>query len=345
MVVDPKNFFKASVLIVAALVFAGCSPRDVAKKNSGDSVESGALDDSKDRVTDQKTTAIGTETSGNSSDPKSSKIPMPETSDADSPNTAENFNPLRILGWNVESDGNDPIVIAEQLKRFDDYHIYALCEAGRNDVMPYADALGHSAGKMFYHFGSNTGRDDRLAFIFDSERLDLIQSSELFIHGEFRLNDWRHRSPLVGHFRDKETGTEFLVIVNHLARGNADLRTEQAEGLRNWAAEQKLPVIAVGDYNLDFEFSTEKGNAAFDEFVKDDTWTWVKPKEMIDTNWADRNGDGVDDYPGSMLDFAFVAGAAKNWHPQARVITRRDDFPDNARTSDHRPVELIVEIQ
>ena len=40
--------------------------------------------------------------------------------------------------------------------------------------------------------------------------------------------------------------------VNHLARGNAELRQEQAKALRLWAADQELPIIGIGDYNFDF---------------------------------------------------------------------------------------------
>jgi hypothetical protein len=41
-----------------------------------------------------------------------------------------------------------------------------------------------------------------------------------------------------------------------------------------------------------------------------------------------------------MLDFAFVAGPAKDWKPVCKVIVRDKDFPDNKTTSDHRPIEL-----
>jgi hypothetical protein len=47
-------------------------------------------------------------------------------------------------------------------------------------------------------------------------------------------------------------------------------------------------------------------------------------------------------YPHSCLDFTFVAGKAKLWHSRSRVIVRDGDFPDDEKTSDHRPVELVV---
>ena len=70
----------------------------------------------------------------------------------------------------------------------------------------------------------------------------------------------------------------------------------------------------------------------------------LKPVELLDTNWSDPDGDGNDNYPDSMLDFAFVAGPAKDWNPICHVIVRDGDFPDDKTTSDHRPIELRVTI-
>jgi hypothetical protein len=55
-----------------------------------------------------------------------------------------------------------------------------------------------------------------------------------------------------------------------------------------------------------FDFRTERGNDAFPEMIRDNVWEWVRPNQLIDTNWADRNKDGIDGYPDSML-----AGRAK----------------------------------
>ncbi len=64
---------------------------------------------------------------------------------------------------------------------------------------------------------------------------------------------------------------------------------------------------------------------------------------MVDTNWADRNSDGKDDYPDSMLDFSFAAGAAKQWELKSDIIVREGDFPDNEHTSDQRPIRTTVQ--
>ena len=49
-------------------------------------------------------------------------------------------------------------------------------------------------------------------------------------------------------------------------------------------------------------------------FLRDGVWKWLKPQPLIDTNWADHDGDGQDDYPDSMLDFVFVANRAREWN-------------------------------
>ena len=150
----------------------------------------------------------------------------------------------------------------------------------------------------------------------------------------------RYRAPLVVQLKHLKSEREFLVMLNHLARGKAEIRQQQAELLVEWARDQTLPVIAIGDYNFDYVFATKKGNPALKKMLRDNIWEWVQPEEMIDTNWYDELGDGEDDYPGSMLDFAFVANAAKTWKKTCRVIVREGDFPDDKSTSDHRPFEL-----
>ena len=160
---------------------------------------------------------------------------------------------------------------------------------------------------------------------------------------------WRHRSPLVGHFRDRESGVGFVVTVNHLARGNASVRRRQAGGLRKWAEAQSLPLIAIGDYHFDFNFHTMTGNKAFQLFSKSGMWKWVRPEELIDSNWSDNNprlplAQRTDRYPDSILDFIFVAGPAKAWQAKSWVVVRPGDFPDSDETSDHRPVAAVVEL-
>lgn len=245
---------------------------------------------------------------------------------------------ISILAWNVESGGSDPLVIAQQLKELGTHDVVCLSEVEPGSFDLYKDAMGTN----FTSINGRSGRSDRLQIIFNSEKFELLQTEELESYREFTLNNGSHRSPMYVRLQIRGTDKQFVVMTNHLARGNAELRKQQAIGLREWARDQSAPLIAIGDFNMDFDFRTERGNDAFPEMIRDNVWEWVRPNQLIDTNWADRNKDGIDDYPDSMLDFAFVAGPAKTWSPECVVVVRPDDFPDDETTSDHRPIKLML---
>ena len=91
----------------------------------------------------------------------------------------------------------------------------------------------------------------------------------------------------------------------------------EAVGLRKWAEAQSLPLLAIGDYNFDYDFHTKTGNQAFQLFTKDGVWKWLRPEKLIDSNWSDTDPKLPDDqrtdrYPDSILDFIFVAGPASS---------------------------------
>jgi endonuclease/exonuclease/phosphatase family metal-dependent hydrolase len=256
--------------------------------------------------------------------------------------TAAATEPLSVISWNVESGGSDPATIAKQLAALDRHDVFALQEVHPKDADRYGQAIRTAYGKQYRYYFSQTGQSDRQLMAFDTERLTLESITELFQQGVHSLNDWQHRSPLVANFRDTKSNERFALVTVHLARGKAELRTEQARGLAEWAAEVRLPVIAIGDFNMDYDFHTQQGNEASQVFVTTPVLQWVKPAKLVDTNWADRNGDAQDDYPDSLLDYAWVAGPAKDWNAEAVVVVREGDFPDDARTSDHRPVKLRI---
>jgi hypothetical protein len=244
-----------------------------------------------------------------------------------------------ILHWNIESGGNDPETIAKQLVGFGHYDIIGLSDVGKPDV--YEQAMNPNRTNL-YRYGfvrGTTGDCDSLLLIYDKTRFDLVESADIQEAGGVVLQNGSHCAPLYVRLKDRSDGQELIVIQNHLAREDAEFRTQQAGALREWARGKSIPIIAIGDYNFDYNFRTQKGNAGFDEFIRDGVWKWIEPIKMIDTNWSD-DGNGNDRYPDSMLDFNFVAGAAKHWNATCRVIVREGDFPDDEKTSDHRPVAL-----
>ncbi len=247
---------------------------------------------------------------------------------------------LSMLAWNVESDGGDVQVLAEQLKGLSGHTIYGLSEVDGKAFDVYQQALGDS----FKSIRGTHKHNDHLQLIYDTDQLELLGWNEIDEVAGIQLNrpDRAMRSPLLARFKQLSSEVEFQVVLNHLARGDDKFREQQAVGLQEWGRQQTLPTFCIGDFNFDYVFATDKGNEAFTEFMRDNVWKWIRPAEMIDSNWYDENGDGVDDFPGSLLDFMFVAGPAKDADWNCQVIVRDGDFPDTAETSDHRPVVLTL---
>jgi hypothetical protein len=105
--------------------------------------------------------------------------------------------------------------------------------------MLFEQATEDGEAADFQRILGNTGGGDRLLIVYNGDRLDLVSQVELTdINIEGRV-----RAPLVAHFRLKPAGPELLFMVNHLYRGNAEGRHEQARLLNAWARGQTIPVI------------------------------------------------------------------------------------------------------
>ena len=97
-----------------------------------------------------------------------------------------------------------------------------------------------------------------------------------------------------------------------------------------------LPLLAIGDYNFDYNFHTKTGNKAFQLFTRDGVWKWLRPEKLIDSNWSDTNPRLPDDqrtdrYPDSILDFIFVAGRRSSGRQSLGWLLGREIFPIRGR--------------
>jgi hypothetical protein len=216
-----------------------------------------------------------------------------------------------------------------------------LSEVSQEDAVFYAGQLDASDDRTFRSVSGKSGGDDSLQINYDADRLKLLETKEPAEVAGITFNPGNVPSPLICLFEDNVASQRFYAVLVHQARNNETLRNNQSRALREWARDQPIAVIAMGDFNYDFDYRTEKGNAAFDELRKDNILNWVKPESYVDTCWTDPNKDGVNDYPSSILDGFFVGGPAKDWEPKSRIIVRPGDFPDDETTSDHRPSELV----
>jgi endonuclease/exonuclease/phosphatase family metal-dependent hydrolase len=248
---------------------------------------------------------------------------------------------LTVVSFNVESGGSDPVVIAtQQMGPLDDVDVWGLSEV-QNAAWVKALEAGAEAGENanFDSILGTTGGGDRLAILYNSALLEAIRHEEL---DELNLGG-NVRAALVAQFRLRQTGQEFLFVVNHLYRSETEQRHKQAQLLNDWVQEQSLPVIAVGDYNFDFDVvggDQGKRDAGFDLITQNEAFVWVRPENLVATFCSSKYN--------SILDFVFVANAAKTWTVRSSEVLFADSnsnyCPDNEITSDHRPIMATFQL-
>jgi hypothetical protein len=104
-----------------------------------------------------------------------------------------------------------------------------------------------------------------------------------------------------------------------------------------------LPVIAVGDYNFDFDVPSGPGNSAFNLLMQGNVFQWIRPSTLVATQYSDNDDDDENDH-NSVLDFVFVAKLPTSWQLTSEILVKAGDFPDNDETSDHRPLFTRVTV-
>jgi uncharacterized protein YraI len=238
--------------------------------------------------------------------------------------------PITVVSWNTELNDADIAVISDRIVTFQGVDLWGLVEVNRAShqiILEAAAEMGESAD--FGSVLSVSGAGDRLLALYDAERFDLLDSWE-----ETEINTTGNaRAALVLELREQRSNTRFLFMVNHLYRSREDERRQQAQLLNAWAARQTLPVIAVGDYNFDWEVAGTDHDAGYDLLTVNDRFRWVRPATLVTTQCS-----GWPCTFNSVLDFVFTAGAAQAWRAESEIVVTPGDFPDDDTTSDHRPL-------
>lgn len=235
---------------------------------------------------------------------------------------------LTVVSWNVESGGSDDQVIRARIASFQGVDLWGLSEVA-SATSAGTFELGAEDGEdaNFERVVGSTGGGDRLAILFNAERFRLVRSEELS-----NINQGNHRAPLVAELEEISSSRKFLFMVNHLARANNTLRHQQGTKLNEWVRTQTLPVVAVGDYNFDWEVQggDQDHDRGYDNMTAGGAWTWVRPATLIKTQCSP-NFDSV-------LDFVFVNGAAQGWVGSSQIVVEPNDCDPSPQKSDHRPV-------
>ncbi|MBD1998510.1 hypothetical protein H6G00_18060 [Leptolyngbya sp. FACHB-541] len=81
-------------------------------------------------------------------------------------------------------------------------------------------------------------------------------------------------------------------------------------------------------------------DAGFDLLTQNEAFVWIRPKELVATLCSTKYN--------SILDFVFVANAAKTWTVESSEVLFADPTsnycPDDEITSDHRPIEATFQL-
>ncbi|HHP7244571.1 MAG TPA: endonuclease/exonuclease/phosphatase family protein [Elainellaceae cyanobacterium] len=248
---------------------------------------------------------------------------------------------LTVASFNVESGGANPRVIADRhVAPVNGVDIWGFSEVQNSswlDVLETGTEIDE--GSDFKSILGTTGGGDRLAIVYNSRLLQPVNYEEI----EALSFQGRVRAALVAHFRLRATGEEFLFMVNHLYRSEEESRHQQAQYLHQWVSTQTLPIVAVGDYNFDFdvaEGSQGKRDQGFDILTQGGAFVWIQPNPLIATICSDRYN--------SILDFIFVANGAIDWAVESSEILFTDSVssycPDDDTTSDHRPIVATFQL-
>jgi endonuclease/exonuclease/phosphatase family metal-dependent hydrolase len=235
---------------------------------------------------------------------------------------------LTVVSWNVESGGSDDQVIRQRIGSFQGVDLWGLSEvANPTSASTFETGAEDGEDANFEKVVGATGGGDRLAIIFNAERFRLVRSQELT-----HINQGNHRAPLVAELQEIPSNRNFIFMVNHLARGNADLRRRQGTQLNEWVRTQTIPVIAVGDYNFDWSVNggDQDHDLGYDNMTNGGAWRWVRPATLIKSQCSPNFN--------SVLDFIFINNLAQSWSGTSQILVEPNDCDASPQMSDHRPV-------
>lgn len=236
---------------------------------------------------------------------------------------------LTTIGFNVESGDSSPRTVGQLIDHYDGCDVWGLSEVQDSSwAETFAQAAERGRSVDYRWILGHTGGKDRLVILYNTSKLDLVDSFEL---RRVQVQD-AYRAPLVARFRLRASGRQFLFMVNHLARGEAWVRHEQSRRLNDWLRDQREPIVMAGDYNYDWDVADGERDhdRGYDYLTEDGVVRWVRPNRILSSHCGNAN---------RILDFVFVGGDARRWRTFSAILHPHvGSCPDDQWSSDHRPV-------
>jgi Endonuclease/Exonuclease/phosphatase family len=242
---------------------------------------------------------------------------------------------LTVGSFNVESGGADIETVASRIALQTDVDLWGLSEvqnASAAEVL--RTAMENATGATIRAVVGTTGGADRLVVLLNESRLTFVKHFELNGTIIQACGPKNSRAPLVVEFKVMGLERRMWFMVNHLQRGDADYRHCQARTLNEWRKTNTVRMVAVGDYNFDWDITSDgaQHDSGLDLFITDDRFRWIRPEPPLVRTQCTHD---------SILDFVFVSGRARQWPAASRILFSQEaDYCTKAPTkdSDHRPV-------
>ena len=250
---------------------------------------------------------------------------------------------LSVISFNIESDQDtDPRKVAQEIAKLSaagQVDLFGLAEVQNQFDADLYQKAADREGAGFRYLLAKNGNEDRVAILYNYDTLKFREVFELD-----RLPG--SRKALIARFQHKTSDVEFLFIVNHFNRRDTERRQRQARLIRDWVLKQPLPAILVGDYNFDYDPSTQRGNRSFEIFTEDEGLVWLRPA-CVEDGTCPATGTQCDSRYNSISDFVFIADQKRGWKGLSKVLFQRANYCDRERRgySDHRPVLGLIEVR
>lgn len=238
---------------------------------------------------------------------------------------------IHVGSFNINANNTKANHIAKQLAEHRDIELWGISESTHSWKNTFVKAL-KTNGDFKLIAGTSGVDKNNLQIFFDQNKYHLISHTEIDEIGKTP----RARAPLIARFIHKYSNYEFLFMVNHLQRYDNKIRLLQAEEINKWIKKQKLPVIAVGDYNFDLSpFDISKHGPGLDAITKDNILTWLMPSNLLPTQCSSYK---------SILDFIFISDKVIINNYESAISYPDLEYCNNQKNSDHRPITAMIAI-
>lgn len=186
-----------------------------------------------------------------------------------------------------------------------------------------------------------SGSGERCPIFYDSSRLELVEWRQEALSATPDApgsTSWGNRIPrilVVASFKDRATGTRFLVVNTHLDHISRTSRLLSANAILDIDSGE-LPIIVMGDFNSGV--TSEVHDALTNSKQLQDAW--YTADEQVTEPWGTFPNYRDPRRGAKRIDW-ILAGASVDVLRSAINVTRYD----GAWPSDHAPVQMIARIQ